>query len=123
MVNLGGRAVFVNAQKGDVEAVTRKGEIVVIAAKVGDLLFGDEDQPHVGITFEPVEPVFATVVQRDDFAFQVALRVGFFFDFDNGGAALGGGLLIVRAGLDGLMNALRDVSISGQRNSAACVGA
>jgi hypothetical protein len=60
--------VLVDAEERDVEVVARIREVVVIAAKKSDLLFGREDNAEVGILLEPIQPVLPAVVERDDVA-------------------------------------------------------
>src|SRR5262249_5921834 len=102
---------FVNAEEGDVQVVAWKGEVVVIAAEIRDLLLGRKDQSHVGVSLEAVEPVFAAVVERHDLALQTGLRRFFFFNRGHLGLAARGGLFVRGFGFDRALHALRLVFI------------
>ena len=57
-------AVFVGAQKREIQVVSRIGEIIGIAAEKCSLLFRREHQSHIGIFFISVQPILTTGVKR-----------------------------------------------------------
>jgi len=57
MRRLGGFVVLVDAEKGHVEAVARVLEVIRIAAEVGDVAFGSEDEPDVGVFLVAIKVV------------------------------------------------------------------
>src|SRR5262245_45593906 len=61
-------AIVVQANERNVEAVTRKHEIVGVAAKRSDVQLWCKHEPHVVVTAKLVELELPTVIQRDDFA-------------------------------------------------------
>ena len=63
MLNLRRLAVFVGAEKADIQIVAREFEVVRVAAEEGDLLFRREDQPHIGVLFEAIKVILAALVQ------------------------------------------------------------
>ena len=56
-------AVFVGAEKADIEVEARILEVVGIAAEEGDLLLGGEHQAHIGVLLEPVQMVRPALIQ------------------------------------------------------------
>ena len=66
----GWTAVLVGAQQREVEAPTRKLEIVRVAAEGGDVRLGREDQPHVVVAPILIEPELAAAVEGNSLAFQ-----------------------------------------------------
>src|SRR5262245_26546491 len=59
-------AVFVHAQNGEVEVVSREREIVWIAAEECHLLLRREYETHIGVLFIAIEPVLAALIKRHD---------------------------------------------------------
>src|SRR5262249_56031104 len=80
MLDLRGPPVLIYAEESNVQVMAREGEVVVIAAEIGYLLFDRKDQPYVGVPFEAVEPVFAAVIERHDLTLQTCLRRFLFFN-------------------------------------------
>ena len=100
-------AVFVDAKERDVEIVAREGEVVVVAAEIRDLLLRREDEPDVGVSLVPMEPVLTAAVKRDDSGSQVG-RIGRRrFDRRDGRAARRGRIGVAGAGLDGRIGPVR----------------
>ena len=65
VVGVDGLAVLIHAIERHVDVVTRISKVVRITAKKCCLLLGRKYQPHVGIRLILIQPVFATVVERD----------------------------------------------------------
>ena len=72
MLDLRRRAVFVDAQKGDVEIVSREFEVVWIAAEERDVGLRREHQANVRVLPVLIEVVHPARVQRDHVAAQPA---------------------------------------------------
>src|SRR5215475_13762460 len=111
MLDLRGPPVFVYAEESDVQVMAREGEVVVIAAEIGYLLFDRKDQPHVGVPFEAVEPVFAAVIKRNDLTLQTCFRRFLFFNRGHLGLALLGGFFVRGFRFDCALYALRHVLV------------
>ena len=65
MFHLGGFSILIDAEKGDIEVETGVFKIVRVAAIEGDLLFGGEHKPHIGILFESVKVINPALVKGD----------------------------------------------------------
>ena len=85
----GGLAVFIGAQKGDVEAVAEIGDAVALAAEEGDGVFGSEDQADIAVAAVLVEIVAAAGKQADHGADVVGLGGALLLDASDGGIAQG----------------------------------
>lgn len=93
--------VLVNSEQAKIEVETGILKIVGIASEEGDLLFGREGQADIGVTFESVEMVLSTLIQRHHVAAQACLVEGFFFDFRDDLPAGSEGVLGTHAGRHG----------------------
>src|SRR5690606_27035210 len=106
-----GRAAagLVGADEGDVQDVTRVGEVVRVAAEVAGLELGREDELDGRIAAVAVQLVLAAVVERDDLALEVGSGLTLGFDGLPGGVDGGGDARLVRAGGGSGLDALGDV--------------
>ena len=86
MVEVDGLVVLVDAEEADVEIVARVGEVVGIAAEEGDVKFGREHQPHVGVLLVLVEVIDFARVERDHVAAQAGGGGAILFDRAHGDA-------------------------------------
>ena len=101
-----GLVILVDAEEAGIEVVTRKLEVVGIAAKECDLLLGREDEPHVGVFLGAIEMVAATLIERDHVAAEPRGGERFLFDLGHHAASRGKGLLGLRARLDDGLHAV-----------------
>lgn len=62
-----GLPILVHAKEGEIETITRIGEVVGIAPEEGDLLLRREDQAHVGVPLVAIEPIFGPMIERHHF--------------------------------------------------------
>src|SRR5215468_5226823 len=65
--------VFVHAQNCEIEVISRKREIVWIAAEECHLLLRREYKTHVGIFLIAIEPILAALVERHDIGSEARL--------------------------------------------------
>ena len=91
IADAGRLAVFVGAEKADVQIEARKFKIVRVAAEEGRLLFGGENDAHVGVAFVAVKMIGAPLPQRHHVGAQARLVQRFLFDLRDDGAARGKG--------------------------------
>src|SRR5207249_3905450 len=75
VLDLGGLAIFIDAEETDIEVIARIGEVVRVAAIEGDLLFRGENQAHIGVAFEAIEVILTALVKGDDVAAQSGFLV------------------------------------------------
>src|ERR1035437_2426042 len=73
-------AIFIDAEDGHVEVVTRIGEVIRVTAEEGGLLFGGKDNAYVAVGLVSVEPVLAALVEGDHVGAQAALVLALFLD-------------------------------------------
>ena len=108
---LRGLAVFVRPEERDVEVPARVGEVVVVAAEVGNLLLGREHEAHVGVFLVAVEPVLAAAVEGDDLALQAGGRRALLLDRRPSRPGAGGRFGVGRAALHRTKHAPGDVLV------------
>ena len=107
---LGGFAVFVKPDKGAIQIVAGKIEIVRIAAEEGRLPFHRKHQPHVGIFAVGVKLVLAALIERDHLAAEFFFLAGTALLFHCGNLAIAGAHKILAAlARRRLRNAVRDI--------------
>ena len=109
MRRLRGLAVLVGAEQADVEVEARVLEVVRVAAEEGDLLFGREDQPDVGVFLVAVEVILAALVEGDHVAAQAGLVERLLFDGGHDRAAGLEGGFVRQAGRDRGVHARGDI--------------
>ena len=85
----GGLAVFIGAQKSDIETVAEVGDAVALATEKGDGVFRSEYQADVAVTAILVEIVATAGKQADHGADVVGLGGALLLDARDGGIALG----------------------------------
>jgi len=86
-----GLAVLVGPEERDVQVVAGEGEVVGVAAEVGDLLLGREDEAHVRVLLVGIEVVHRALVQRDHVAALARLAAALLLDARDLGLARGVG--------------------------------
>ena len=84
-------AVFVGAEKADVQIEARKFKIVRVPAKKRRLLFGRENEADVGIAFVAVKMIRAPLPQGHHVGAQARGVLRFLFDLRDDAAARGEG--------------------------------
>ncbi len=123
MFGAGGLVVLVDPEEGEVEVVSRKSEVVGIAAVERRLSLRRHHQPHIRIALIAIEPVFAAAVQRDNGAMEPRL-VGCLF-LDSGNFRFSPAVLLMRRsrGVDRTQNPRRDVAHGHQHGQLGVVTA
>src|SRR5262249_16618371 len=97
-------SVFVYTKESNIEIVARVGEVVVITAEESDLLFGSKYETNVRIFLKTIEPIFASAVERNDFAAQSCFIGRRLLDRRSCRFALFIGFLVRCSGLYGALN-------------------
>src|SRR5262245_66530753 len=80
-------SVFIHAQDGKVEVVSRECEVVWIAAEERHLLLRCEYETHIGVFFIAIEPVFAALIKRHDVGTKARLVEALFLYLEIGRAS------------------------------------
>src|SRR6266571_1344708 len=100
-------SVFINAKQGKIEVVSRKSEVVRIAAEERSLLFGSKDEPNLRVLFVSVQPVLAAFIKRNDIRTKTGFIEALFLNFCLFTLARIERLLFGHAGLHRALNASR----------------
>ena len=93
MLDLCRLAIFINAEKTDIEIVTGILEIVGVTAEKSHLLLRREDQAHIIVAFVSVKMVCATLIQRDHVRSEPGFLFAFLFNRSDGSVARAGSLI------------------------------
>src|SRR5439155_26280729 len=63
MVDRGWLVIFIHAQEGDVQVITRIGKVVRITPKKGCVVLWRKDEPNIGVFFIFVKIVHASLIE------------------------------------------------------------
>lgn len=80
MLDLCRLSIFVDAEEGHVQIVSRVLKVVGVAAEERDRELWRECQPHVGVFLVAIEVIRPTLIKRDDVAAEFRLLSRFFLD-------------------------------------------